>query len=108
MRGAVWFQPFLPPAVTLHLCIAPGLRGRWVTPRTLKYLAASARAIGAAHVVAHPLPEHRALVDRLGFEHDPTHGGFTLDLFADVNTRCPGAAAAAPAGRSASEGDLRR
>lgn len=107
MRGAVWFQTLASPVVTLHLCVSPGLRGRWVTPRTLKYLAASARATGATRVVAHPLPEHRALVERLGFEHDPRHWGFTLDLYTNGLSQDPGTSAASPAGRPASQGGLR-
>lgn len=95
LRGAVWFEPARSREVTLHLYVSPGLRGRWVTPRTLKYLAASARATGAHGVWAFPLPEHRRLVERLGFLGD---GPFYLPLY--VQAQDPARADAAAAGRA--------
>lgn len=92
LAGAAWFEPLRPGEVALHLCVHPDLRGRWVTPRSLKYLAASARATDAHGVWASPLPEHRPLVVRLGFEGS---GPFYLPLHVEAQNRSPSPTAAA-------------
>ncbi|KAF1049336.1 MAG: hypothetical protein GAK38_00792 [Xylophilus sp.] len=71
--GAVWFEPRPFRTVRLHVAIDPAFHGRWVTPRTLRFLAASARATGAIGVWAEPLPEHAPLVRRLGFQEAGSH-----------------------------------
>lgn len=78
--GAVWFQPLPCGRASLHLHVAPDLRGRWVTPRTLRYLARAARATRVQAVLASPLSQHEPLVVRLGFA-PIGDGWFQLDLY---------------------------
>lgn len=74
----MWFESLRPREVSLHLCVSAGLRGRWVTPLSLKYLAAAARSLGAIGVWASPQPEHIPLVRRLGFQGE---GPYFLHLY---------------------------
>lgn len=65
--AAVWFQSLSPIHVDLHAHATREVRGRWLTPSTLRYLARQARASGASYVTAYPRPEHFQYVQRLGF-----------------------------------------
>ncbi|PPE71471.1 hypothetical protein C1702_00255 [Caldimonas thermodepolymerans] len=79
LAAAVWFEDRGDGIAALHAHAAPAVRGRWLTPANLRYLAREARAAGFVALTAVPLPEHRHYALRLGFEE--MDGGLFLPLY---------------------------
>lgn len=77
----VWFWPFDRAVASLHLCVASEVRGKWITPRTLRVLSSAARESGYVRIVATPeLKAHAALLKRAGFKWNPLSYYYQLDL----------------------------
>jgi len=82
--AAVWVQHLGDRIGDLHLCVSPDLRGRWVSPRSLRLLAHALRSDGYLTVEARPsCPEHAGYLVRLGFSRQPD--GFRLPLYEDTH-----------------------
>lgn len=100
IQAAVWFEPMGTTQAAMHLCAAPQVRGRWVTPATLRTLSGAARSHGFHTVIAEPLPHHVGYLTRLGFTRaDPD---FYLSLYEPAqNPEDPGRAATRRSGSEA-------